>query len=706
MWLTGIPTISPELVSTVKTSSGSNMKPIHLIVILVTVFILITTTLVLLDSRKKRLWDGSSGYRAKKKYIDRILPPIYNFLMHFVLTRNFVEKMAYRYRFISPCDTEVIARKTVFACLLFGGASALTFGSVFLFHPMIITLISVFLAIRFINSEIVGNMAKIFEINVLQEIQQLISAVVHNFYVEYRVDDAIHRSRDSLSINMRNASDQIYQLLLCDDKQKEDEFRKYYENVPNKYLRQFVSQCVGVMERGNLEVKGKLLFITNLEHLHRELEIEIDKLKRIWMEFLGVMLLVISPVFAMDYVKRFAISMKENMESFYYGKEGFLLDIGILMITTCIYEILKKSSEYHSFHQATNSWLYLVDRIPFIKWAMNNYCDKNASKMERLKRELRNNGNNLLPRHFVLRSFIFAGIVFILGNGITIYLHDHSREQLLKVQVSEVSALTSAAKKDQYEVMMKLIDKYTKRYVVNIKEDPSINVPATYEEMLEVIKQENAFRNQLVNQAISEEIMRRVKVYQKEHYSVFDMIICIILCMVAFYLPKLILRYTAVVAKDTMEDEVNQFNALITMLMYIDSMTVKQILEELESFAVVFRESLRICLNDFGSGDMEALNALKEREPYAKFVRIVENLIRCDEMPIYQAFHENDVEWEGYMTKRKFANEKSNKKRVMRAYLLTAVPLFILFAYCIVPPLMSSLKEINTMLKEMQNASW
>ena len=47
-------------------------------------------------------------------------------------------------------------------------------------------------------------------------------------------------------------------------------------------------------------------------------------------------------------------------------------------------------------------------------------------------------------------------------------------------------------------------------------------------------------------------------------------------------------------SKDAMEDEVNQFNALIGMLMYNDTMTVKQILQEMESFAVVFNNPLEL----------------------------------------------------------------------------------------------------------------
>jgi hypothetical protein len=155
-----------------------------------------------------------------------------------------------------------------------------------------------------------------------------------------------------------------------------------------------------------------------------------------------------------------------------------------------------------------------------------------------------------------------------------------------------------------------------------------------------------------------------------------------------------------------MEEEVNQFNAIIGMLMYNEEVTVKQILIEMESFAIVFKRSLRICLDDYASGDLVALHELMEREPYEQFRRIIENLILCDDMPISQAFSEIRLDQDGYMSKRKLANERSIKKRVIRAYILAAVPFLMLFAYGLLPALLMSMNELNSLIKEIKNTAW
>ena len=113
-----------------------------------------------------------------------------------------------------------------------------------------------------------------------------------------------------------------------------------------------------------------------------------------------------------------------------------------------------------------------------------------------------------------------------------------------------------------------------------------------------------------------------------------------------------------------------------------------------------------MCIDDFSTGDIEALEELKEKEPYEPFRRIVDNLIRCDEMPIYQAFSEISLDQDGYMSKRKLKNEKSIRKRVFRAYLLAALPFILLFAYGLMPALVSSMYEMNQLLGELQGAVW
>lgn len=675
-----------------------------LIPVLTVLYLVILVIAIIYDRQKSKLWIGKGNYSKKNSKSNRFFLTSYHFFHKFPMTRGYIETIAYRYRLISPCDTRMIAKTTVSICLVSWTACIAVFLMVYLYNPCINTLITASYAIVLFHSEVLGRMAKVFEIQVLQETERLIANVEHNYYVQYRVDDAIYRSRDYLSPNMKLVSDQIYELLLSEN--REEELREYYENIPNRYLRAFVSQCVGVMERGDQLIDGKNVFIRNLENLQRELDIEIEKLQRLNMEFVGVILCVASPVFCIDIVKQFMISIKENMSLFYYGKEGFLFDLALLIIISFVYVVMRKSAEYTAFYQSNYRWLYQIDRIPLIKKAMDNYCDKYASKLERLKRELRNNGNNITPRHFILRSFLIALIALALSINISLYLHDLSREHLLHIDPAEVEVLTSAAKESQYEDMKKMIESFTAEYVTESQEDNKKENPEIRKELVKKLEDQGIFYNKVITEVLANEILRRVNEYKNEYFSVIDLVLCLSIAIGIYFIPVLLLKFNSTVSRDAIEDEVNQFNALINMLMHIDSMTVKQILEELEAFAVVFKQSIRKCINDYGSGSIQALQDLKESEPYEPFHRIVDNLIRCDDMPITQAFLEVDVERDGYISKRKLANEKSIRKRVTRAYLLAAVPFALLFAYGLIPTLLASMNEINIMLEELNSSAW
>lgn len=621
---------------------------------------------------------------------------IYKFLKNFPLTQSYIKKISYRYRLISPCDSKTIAKKTVISCLVSWTISISVFLLIFLSHRRLINLIIVGVAILIINSEVVSRMAKKHEIILLIETQKMLSEVVHYFYVEYRIDDGIYRAREHLSPDMKVVVDQIYMLLLSKD--REESLREYYDNIPNKYLRAFVSQCVGLMEYGDQFIDEKSLFVRNIENLQREIEIEIDKLQRLNMEFMGVILCVISPIFCIELVKKFAISLKVSMVDFYYGQKGFLLDICLLIVIVCIYVIMRKSAEYTSFHQSSHKWLYRMDEIGLFKRAMDNYCEKNASKQERLQRKLRNSGTNICSRHFVLRSFLIALSVFFLSMGVTVYIHISSKNRLLVVKSHEIETLTTIVKESQYESMINTIENYTKHHL----EKPDL-MAIDKEQIKRTFKEDGVIYNQQIADALAGDILRRVNQYNNHRISFLDLLICFFISFIAYYLPDIILMYSSSVSRDAMEDEVNQFNALIGMLMHNETMTVKRILQEMESFALVFKQSLRICIDNYSSGDLEALKELLEREPYEPFRRIVDNLMRCDNMPISQAFNEINIEIDGYMAKRRLANEKSIKKRVYRAYVLAALPFLLLFAYGIMPVLVSSVNEINQLLDELKN---
>ena len=74
-------------------------------------------------------------------------------------------------------------------------------------------------------------------------------------------------------------------------------------------------------------------------------------------------------------------------------------------------------------------------------------------------------------------------------------------------------------------------------------------------------------------------------------------------------------------------------------------------------------------------------------------------------MPIYQAFSEISLDQDGYMSKRKL------KMKIYTKEGLSCLPsggtsFILLFAYGLMPALVSSMYEMNQLLEELQGAVW
>lgn len=185
----------------------------------------------------------------------------------------------------------------------------------------------------------------------------------------------------------------------------------------------------------------------------------------------------------------------------------------------------------------------------------------------------------------------------------------------------------------------------------------------------------------------------------KEGNEIIVNVIIIIFVMFVPYtagkIPDFLLKLRIIFMKSNMENEVLSFHSIIIMLMYIKRMDVETILEWLENYAEIFKNSLSECSDNYSYDSVLALENLKEKEPYMPFVRIVENLEACDNVGIEQAFEEIHSQKQYYIEKRKQDNEIniSNKGAIGR--FIAFIPMVATIGlYLIIPFVMESIKGL------------
>lgn len=182
-----------------------------------------------------------------------------------------------------------------------------------------------------------------------------------------------------------------------------------------------------------------------------------------------------------------------------------------------------------------------------------------------------------------------------------------------------------------------------------------------------------------------------------------EVLLSCLFAYLAYWLPYWLLLYRRKIMQMNMEDEVIQFQSIIMMLMNIDRMSVLSILELMESFAVIFRDSIQDCINDYNAGDMEALEDMKDKEAFEPFKRLVDNFLISDKIGIEKAFDEITSDHLYYQDKRKQENEINLSKKVVIGKLIAYVPIIVTIGlYLIVPFVMESLNQLLNYTEDMK----
>ncbi|NLK27901.1 MAG: hypothetical protein GX306_06115 [Clostridiales bacterium] len=640
------------------------------------------------DKRKNNIGATLSTQKSGNHFLYRF----YFRFKAFPFTKAYLERIRRRYEILYPGDEKEITARTARTVLITWVCCFMAAWMLFFRKANLNNLCIGIILIYVINKEIISFMVNRTEIRLLEDMINFLSEVRHNYHVNRMVDDAVQNSMDHLGYEMKVHALKLYEILISNN--LKEEVARYNAITHNKYLKMFLSLCVGVIEYSDKKVHGQYLFISNIENLKKEIHIEILKIKKLRYLFSGITFVTIASVVPIDAIKDFGISMMPELDAFYSGTPGILFVAVILVTALTIYLLNHRLKDTKQLLPKDYRYLRKLEKIKFIKRALDNYTEKHYGKMMVLKDTLKRMGERKSPRQLLLQQIIAATFVFLLSLLFVVYIHGSNRNNLLN-KVTGIAAFTTVSNVNQQQ----LIEEVLLSKVNEFKDLKGI----TKEMVLNKLVNEKIFYNKLIHETISEEVVVRVQGYQKEYFKWYELIFCFASSLIAFYIPYWMILYNKRILQMNMEDEVNQFHSIIYMMMYIDHITVKDLLEELELFAVVFKQSIQECINEYNSGEIEALTKLKERESYPPFKRLVDNLIRCDAMSMDKAFDEIASDRENYHDRRKQENEISIQKRADIAKPLSWIPTGLVMGYLTLPLLLESIKELQEFSEAMQN---
>ena len=528
-------------------------------------------------------------------------------------------------------------------------------------------------------------------------------AEIRHAYHEFNmVEEAIYQvAQGDSSPEMSRQAEKIYEILISND--PESELEKYYDIAPNSYLKEFAGISYLTKEFGDRTVDKTSLYLKNLNNISQEMQLEILKRDKLDYVFQSLSVISILPLLCLEPIKNWAVTEFNFTKSFYYGKNGMVVQLLIVILTFICYILTRKLKDNGSTTISTrpeHPWEERVYNLPIIKNIVNLFIPRERTRERRKIKNLIKDAASkdkiewIYVKRLLLTVCTFFASLIIFG-------------QLHKIQVNYIYTEPTST----YNIVGEMSGKDLKKAEELTESDNKFidkfkgKTDTTQEDIEKAMKRSVDYKNSSDEEiaTAAERVLGKLRKVNSEYLSWFELILAMVFAIIGYNLPVWLLFFQSKMRKMEMENEVMQFQTIILMLMRIERVNVEMILEWLERYSNIFRGPITRCVNNYESGPWEALEEMKDEVSYKEFIRLIESLqAAVEKIPIAEAFDELDSERDYYQERRKESNNRLISKKGMIGKVIGFAPMVALFVgYLIVPLVFIGLTSMTSSFNSM-----
>lgn len=620
----------------------------------------------------------------------------YIYFTKFTITKRYLQRIRRRIEIVELVDKWTVCRRTMrFAYISMATSFVLLTFLVVVSNTLYFFIISFFTVI-IIHNQMQNILFDKIQFKILIQFEKFMGNVRHHYHEHGMIDEAIYDSIEECDYEMSLHASKMYEVLTSTD--VENDIDEYYEVIPNKFFKTFLALCYTVQKFGDKIVDNQSIFLTNLNYLKQEINLEVLRTNRLNYLFKSLSIIAIAPIFFIKPIESWAVHNIPDLQVYFGGSYGFVVQIILFCVVLVSYQMINKMQKSSEGVIKSFQLEEIILKVPFLENIIEKLIDRNYSNSAKLAEFLKTTNARMNTKHFYTRKVLYVTVGILFTIFVIINIHNLNKRSIINyvdqrsIEVHNKKGEEDAIKQELIEFDSYFIKQYTNRHV-------------DYEGLKKYIKETSTIQNDTALDITTTRIHDKIQRYNDQYFKWWQLIISLVIGLVFFNIPNLLLFYRRKIMEMDMEDEVMQFHTIILMLMYIEQITVEDILQWMEQFSFIFKNAIGKCLNDFENGDLEALEQLKMDEPFIPFSRIVDNLILAsDKIAILEAFDELRIERNYYQEKRKQDNDIIINKKGVWGKLLAFLPLGTLMTlYLLGPFLMISVKQFFEYSNDMNS---
>ena len=657
------------------------------------------------NNSKKYVRELKKGTKSNKYSADVIFQKLYIFYVKIPPLKRYLTKLRRRLEIINVED-EYQTRKNASSILTKALMIIipLTLLIIMVSKSNILLLMILLMFEIFMVETITEGLVDKIDTKLMKQQIDFFADIRHAYHEVNMVEEAIYEVSQSGETEVCRQGEKIYELLISDD--PESELEKYYDVAPNSYLKEFAGISYLTREFGDRTTSdGASLYLKNLNNITQEIQIEILKRDKLDYIFQSLSIISVLPIIALEPLRKWAINNFGFTQSFYNGKLGTIVQLIILVITIVCFLMIRKvkdaSSSNVNMKNVENPWQAKIYKNPVCKKIVNLIVPARGTKEYRKTTELLKSVASKQKMEWLYINKIAISIVVLIASiCLFIKLHDIAIDYIRNEPVTTYNLISMSEAENEKAMQITRRD--------NIFLDKFKGKINTTQLQIENALRLSEYYKDATDQEISEDaerILGKLKIINAEYLKWYEVLLAIVFAIIGYNSPILMLKFHKSLRQLDMEDEVMQFQTIILMLMKIERVNVEIILEWLERYARIFKESISKCVNNYESGALEALEQLKNDVSFPKFDAIIESMESAVEnIPIKEAFDELDTEREYYQEKRKESNERLIAKKGMIGKALGFAPMVCLFVgYLIIPLVAIGMLSMTSSFNQMSS---
>ena len=573
-------------------------------------------------------------------------------------------------------------------------------------HSNILLMFIVLIFEAFIIDNLTDSMVNKLDNQLLIQQIDFFAKMRHAYHETNMVAEAIYQTaQESEYVEISRQAEQIYNILNSSD--PETELEKYYDIAPNNYIKEFAGISYLTQEFGDRKTDNTSLYLTNLENITQEMQLEILKRDKLNYVFQSLSFIAIAPTILLEPIRKWAISNFSFTKSFYDGKQGMYVQILIMVVTFICYILIRKLKDNGSTKITENNqnpWEEKLYKKKPIKRMVDLVMPIEGTKeFRKVQKQIKDAGSKKKIRWLYIDKLVACILTFVASIGVFWGIHKLEINYIYTEPTVDYNLIGQLSGKDEQKAIEK-----TKRQNVILNKFRGKN-KTTQQEIQKEMKKTKEYRDfkDTDIEKESKQIYDKLQRINAEYLKWFEVLLAILFAAIAYASPSWLLVFQIKLRRMLMEDEVMSFQTIILMLMKIERVDVEMILEWLERYADIFKEQINRCLNNYESGAWEALEEMKDEVTYEPFIRIIESLqSSVERVPIKEAFEELDSDRQYYRDKRKETNERLVNEKGRIGKVIGFAPMIITFVgYLIVPLVFIGLTSMTSSFDSMSKMS-